>query len=105
MNLLSKYLEKIGVKHFHELNSEEKETYLDWEKSLNGRQITDKEVSDFFNVEIEDTINKLVSKKYDEDDDRFLKVKLEFLRKVKNFLKMPEYEKQIVEQGIKKLIK
>jgi hypothetical protein len=104
MNALEKYLKKIGVKHFHELNEEEKATYRTWEETLNGRKITDDEVVSFFNTELEDTINKLVSKKYNEEDDRFLKVKLDFLRKVKNFLKMPEYEKKIVEQGINRLL-
>jgi hypothetical protein len=104
MNVLEKYLSKIGVKHFYELNTEEKATYRNWEASLNGRKITDEEIVSFFQTEAEDTINKLVSKKYNEEDDRFLKVKLDFLRKVQNFLKMPEYEKKIVEQGINKLL-
>jgi len=104
MNILEKYLKKIGVKHFHELNDEEKQTFRTWEESLNGRKITDDEVVSFFNTEIEDTINKLVSMEYNEKEDRFLKVKLDFLRKVKNFLKMPEVERQIVEQGINKLL-
>ena len=99
-NILEKYLKKLQVKEFSELNESEKETYRKWEETLHGRKITDEETLNFFNTEIEDTINKLVSQHYNEKEDVFLKVKLDFLRKVKTFLNMPEFEKKVMERSI-----
>lgn len=100
MNILEKFLKKCDVKNFYELNAEEKETYRKWGEILNGRKLTDEEVKMFFDSELEDTISKLVTKKRGEREDTFLKVKLEFLRKVKGFLNVPEMEKKLMENSI-----
>jgi hypothetical protein len=104
MNPLEKLLKKIGVKNYLELNEEEKETYKNWEESLRGRKLTDDDVANFLSTEENDTINKLISKTLSDRDDIFLKMKLEMILKIKNFLNMPEFEKKVLEQNINKLI-
>jgi len=102
--ILNKYFKKLGISEFSQLTQEEKDTYNEWEEALNGRQITDENVKDFFNVEIEETINSLIVKKLKEREDIFLKVKLEFLRNIKDFLDAPKREQAMVKKEIKSLI-
>jgi predicted RNase H-like nuclease len=98
--ILDRYLEKLGVGSFAELNSEERKTYKTWEESLNGRKLTDEDVADFLKGEIEDCIDKLTSKHLKERDDTFLKMKVEFIRKVQVFLGSPAMEKKMTEQQL-----
>ena len=44
-NILNKYLDKLGVKEYSELNEDEKEVYKDWENVLSGRKLTDNNIS------------------------------------------------------------
>lgn len=104
MNILDKFLKKQKVNEFAELNTEEKDTYRKWEEILSGRKLTDEEVFLFFNAELEDTITKLEPETLNSHNDMFLKVKLQFLRKVISFLKIPEFEKKALEQSISQQI-
>ncbi len=103
--ILKDYLKKIGVKEFSELTQEEKDTYRVWEETLSGRKITDEEVSDFFTNELEDVMGKITSMKLSDKEDTFLKMKLEFLRKIQNFLQGPELEKKMLEQNLHNQLK
>lgn len=105
MNILKKYLNKLGVKEFSDLSPEEKETYRQWEESLNGRKITDDDVQTFFETQEEEVISKLIASDYKSRDDMFLKAKLDIIRRVKSFLKYPEVEKKILENNINNLLK
>lgn len=102
--ILEKYLKKIGVSSYFELNEEEKETYKQWENALSGRRITDEDVKAFFDKEQEDILNKISSMKLGKREDIFLKMKLEFIRSVKTFLDGPRLEKEMTEKGINNLI-
>jgi hypothetical protein len=102
-NLLQKMLQKLGVKEFSELSESEKQTYREWDKILSTRKLTDDDVKLFLDTEQEETIQKLTTQKYKEREDIFLKMKLEFIRKIKSFLMTPELEKKIVEENINKL--
>lgn len=104
-NVLKKYLNQLGAKSFLDLNNEEKETYKQWEASLEGRKITDDDVSQFLLNEENETIHKLINCKLKEREDIFLKMKLEFVRKLMIFLKLPEHEKKMMEQNINSLLK
>jgi hypothetical protein len=99
-NPLDKFLEKIGVKEFSELNDEEKETYRAWEETLTGRKITDEDVKTFFDIQEADTIDKLISKEHNVREDIFLKVKLDMIRRIKGFLISPEVERKILENNL-----
>jgi len=105
MDILKRYLEKIGVTEFSELTEEEKETYRNWDSSLNGRKLTDTDVAEFLTAEEQETINKLKSMKLEKREDIFLKMKLEFLGKVRIFLTSPEIEKEMTKRNIENIIK
>ena len=92
--MLEGYLRKLGVGSYNELTEEEKTTYREYEEILNGRQITDKDVRAFFDMQIEATTKALLSTKLDTREDTFLKMKLEFLRNITSFLDAPLREKE-----------
>lgn len=104
MSLLNKFLNKVGVNSYTELNEEERKTYRSWEEALSGRKITDEDVAFFFSTEKEETINKLTTAELSTRDDIFLKMKLEFIRKIETFLNSPAVEKQMTEAGISQLL-
>ena len=103
MDYLAKYLKKLGVKEFSELNNEEKETCRVWQDTLNGRKLTDDEVYEFFANQEEETVKKLIENR-DPKEDMFLKVKLEFIRNARNFLNIPKFEKIVAENNIKRFL-
>lgn len=104
MDILKKYLNKLGVKEFSELTTEEKETYRGWEEALRGRKITDEEVSVFLDQTENDIINELVDKQNNDRRDIYLKVQLDLIRKIRSFLNVPKVEKLMTERNINNLI-
>lgn len=105
LDLLSKYLEKIGVKSFTELTPEERETYTNWEASLSGKKLTDEDVARFIVGLEEDIIKELIDTKTGTERDLFLKMQLDLIRKIKTFLRNPELEKKMTEYQLLNLIK
>ena len=101
MQKLSLYLKNLGVNSISELTDEEKLTYQEWESALNGRQITDEEVMRFLDEELEEATISLIGQNLGDRQDIFLKMKVEFIRKIKVFLDAPTREKNQVEQLIK----
>lgn len=95
--MLESLLKKLGVQSYDQLTEEEKQTYRDYENILTGRKITDDEVKQFFDQEIENTLLKLEDMKLDTREDTFLKMKLSFIRKLVAFLDAPEREKKQLE--------
>jgi hypothetical protein len=96
MSILTDYLQKIGVKSVDELNSEEKSTYAEWEKTLSGRQLTEADVRTFLDQEVEQAIKSLTTKSLGERDDLFLKMKIEFTQSLCSFLDSPTKEKEMI---------
>jgi len=92
--MLEGFLRKVGVGSYDQLTEEEKKTYREYEEILNGRRITDEDVRLFFNQQLEQTTERLLSTKLDTREDTFLKMKLEFLRNITSFLDAPEREKK-----------
>ena len=105
MSILNQWLKKHNVSSFLDLNDEEKKTYREWENVLSGKKLTDEDVKVFFDTEIEETINLLTSTKLNKDNDNFLKVKLEMLRKLKGLLLGPEMQAKALEDSIKQQLK
>lgn len=101
MNLLYQYLRKIGVSSYNELNEEEKRTYREWELALAGRELTSPEVRAFIERELEDSVNALIDKKLNDREDIFLKMKVDFIKKLIVFLDSPKAEQKAIEQIIK----
>lgn len=104
-DILGKFLKKLNVTEFSQLTAEEKETYRNWEATLSGRKLTDEDVSKFLEAELDATEVKLVSPNSSTREDLFLKMKLEFIRKLRVFLRSPEIERQMLEENINNLIK
>lgn len=104
MSILAKYLKKLGVDDFSELSQEEKKTYREWEDALSGKKLTDDDISIFLQQEEDESIQKLTTKKLKTREDTFLKMKLDFVRRVRGYLKLPEAQKSAVENQIKSLI-
>jgi hypothetical protein len=104
MDNLKKYLAKLGVTEFSHLSEEEKETYRKWDEVLSGRKLTDDDVKDFLDRELDDIQVRIVSPNLSVREDLFLKMNLEFIRKVKVFLMSPITEKKVLEQNINNLI-
>ena len=96
MPTLSEYLKRLGIKSIDELTEEEKETYARWESSLNGRQITDKEVRQFMDMELENAIAELLKQRLGDREDTFLKMKVDFIRRLNDFLDAPKKEQEAV---------
>lgn len=99
MSILEKMLGKLGVS-YSELNDEERRTFNSWRDALSGRRLTDDDVKIFLDSEYDDAVKKLSSMKLNERDDIFLKMKLDFIIKTKEFLATPEKERAMVEQHI-----
>lgn len=105
MSILKKYLDKLGVKEFSELNEEEKETYRGWEEALTGRRLTDSDVATFL-IQTEDAIiEELLDTKITDKRDMFLKMQLDLIRKIKTFLSSPELQKKLTEMSINNLLR
>lgn len=101
MSLLDKYLEKLGVKSYLDLNDEEREIYKMWENALVGRKLTDTEVAQFLEQERSRALDKLTTQKLSEREDIFLKMELNFIKKLQIFLNTPKVEQAFVEAQIK----
>lgn len=98
--ILEKYLKKLGVQSPTDLNSEELETYKTWRDALAGRRLTDDDVAAFLDTELNDAIGKLMDLKITDREDTFLKMKVDFIRKIKVFLASPEIERKMIEKQI-----
>lgn len=98
--ILNRLLGKLGVK-YEELSDEERRTYNAWNDALTGRKLTDEDVTNFLDVEYHDAVKKLSSATLGEREDIFLKMKVEFIIKTKEFLNTPAKERAMVEQHIK----
>ena len=103
MSLLNRMLGKLGVS-YDQLSDEERRTFNTWQDALSGRKLTDEDVARFLNGEYDDAVKKLSSAKFNERTDTFLKMKVDFIIKVKEFLATPEREKQMVERQIESQI-
>lgn len=104
IDLLGKFLEKIGAKSYLDLNDEERETYKMWEAALAGRRLTDQDVAVFLQQEKESALAKLTTQKLSEREDIFLKMELNFIKKLQMFLNTPKVEQAFVEAQIKQQI-
>jgi hypothetical protein len=99
MSILNRLLGKLGVS-YDQLSDEERRTFNMWREALSGRKLTDEDVARFLNGEYDDAVKKLSSTTLNERTDTFLKMKVDFIIKVKEFLATPEREKQMVERQI-----
>lgn len=102
--ILQKYLKKIGVKSFNELNSDERETYKMYEEALAGRKLTDEDVKSFLDSELSVAINRLTDIDLNKEDEIFRKVEVRFIKKIISLLESPKVAKQMAEKQLESMI-
>jgi hypothetical protein len=100
MNILEKYLNKLGLKSYAELNEEEKQTYKEWEASVSGRKLTDEDVKQFLDIELQTAIKRLTEINLSKEDEIFRKVEVKMIQKILTFLDSPRIEKEMMEKQI-----
>lgn len=100
MSVLDRFLQKKQVNGFEDLNAEERETYKKWEEILSGRRLTDEDVEQFLNAELDEAIRKIPLQTLGSPDDIFLKVKIDMVLKIKDFLAAPRKEKEAMEAAL-----
>ena len=103
IDLLKGYLKKVGVSEFSQLTDEEKDTYRKWDEILAGRKLTDEDVDNFLDAELVEVMTKLPNPNLSVREDIFLKMKLEFINKIKGFLRTPEIERQVLEKNLEQI--
>ena len=105
MNILTKFLEKIG-KPYEELNTAEKATYDNWERQLvaTNLPITIEQLASFLKKEIEVELVQLLTPevKLNNPTDIFLKAQLKNNRMLLAFLKSPEKGRNLLREYIEK---
>jgi len=102
MDTLTKYLQKLGLKSYDELNSEEKETYKQWQEALSGRKLTDEDVKSFLEIELETAISRLTEVDLPKETEIFRKMEVKMIRNIQNFLNSPQIEKKLLENQLLK---
>ncbi len=100
MDTLTKYLQKLGLKSYDELNSEEKETYKQWQEALSGRKLTDEDVNSFLEIELQNAIARLTEVDLPKETEIFRKMEVKMIRNIQNFLNSPQIEKKLLEAQI-----
>ncbi len=103
--MLEKYLKKIGVSSYLELNDDEKATYKEWEEALQGRKLTDKDVKNWLEDELNLAVVRLTEINLSKEDEIFRKVEVKFIKKIISFINSPVVEKQFAQKAIEQLIK
>ena len=102
INRQAKRMGLAGAKSYEDLNQEEKDTYKEWEVTLTGRKLTDEDVKDFLENQLEMAISRLTDEnvKLNSEIDTFRKVEVRFIKKIICFLNMPNVERTMIEKQI-----
>ena len=101
--MLEKFLKKIGVKSYEELNADEKATYNEWEQALQGRKLTDKDVSNFLEDELSMAVTRVTEVNLSKEDEMFRKAEIRLIKKILTFLNGPKVEKEFAKKAIEQL--
>lgn len=101
MSVLDAFLKKIGVQKYDDLNSEEKDTFREWEIGLQGRTVTETDYRNFLETELEIAVSRLTDVDLKKEDEIFRKVEVRFIKKILHLLDMPKMEKKLLEEQIK----
>jgi hypothetical protein len=100
MSVLDRFLKKLGVSSYNDLNEEERKTFRDWENALQGRRLTDEDVKVFIETEKERCTTAILNPEVSKEVDTFYKMELDLLRRIENFLNSPKLEKELLEKQI-----
>ena len=103
--MLEKWLKKLGVGSYYELNEEEKKTYREYEDALSGRKLTDDEVEKWLESELQIAVSRLTDINLTKEDEIFRKVEVRFIKKIINLLNSPKVAKEFAEKAVEEMIK
>ena len=103
--MLNKFLKKLGVSSFSELNDEEKATYREWEDALKGRKLTDEDVQAFLNEEKEIAVSRATEEGLSEKVRDFRSAEVRILKKIIGFINSPLVEKEYSKKQIEQMMK
>jgi DNA-binding TFAR19-related protein (PDSD5 family) len=103
--MLNQYLKKLGIKSYDDLNADEKATYKEMEKAFEGKEITNKEVQEWLNYELDLAVSRLTDINLTKEDEIFRKVEVRFIKKLINLIESPKIAKQMAEKHLEQLIK
>ena len=100
MSILTEWLKKHNIGSYSELSSEEKDTYKEWEKNLAGRKLTDEEVTNFLEQELQIAIGRLTEVDLPKETEIFRKMEVKMIRKIQNYLNSPKIEQELLEKQL-----
>lgn len=100
INILDKFLKKIGVNSYEELSPEEQKTFSTWQDALSGRSVTQDEYRAFLESELNEAIARMIETNLSPEDTCFRKMEVRLLRKIIFFLDMPKVEKKLLEKQL-----
>lgn len=103
--MLKKWLKKLNIKSYEDLNEEEKQTYKEYEQSLSGRKLTDKEVQDWLQLELDLAVSRITDLDLSKEAEIFRKVEVRFIKKIINYVNSPIVAKEYAQKAIEQLIK
>ena len=99
-DLLANYLKKIGVGRYEQLTDDEKSTFKEWELALQGRQLTESDVKNFLDSELETATDRLTEVDLPKESEIFRKMEVRLIKKIIHLLNTPAMEKQLLEKQI-----
>lgn len=102
MRAIMEYLKKVGVSSYDDLTKEEKETYKLWEETLSGRKLTDEDVVNFLELELQTAITRLTEVDLPKETEIFRKMEVKMIRKIQDFLNGPIMERKLLEAQLTK---
>ena len=100
MSLLDRFLKKKNIDSYEDLNSEEKQTFKELEEALRGRKLTDEDVKNFLGQELDKAVFRLTETNLSPEDQTFRKCEVRFIKKIQDFLNMPDLERELVEKQL-----
>lgn len=103
--MLNKFLKKLGVSSFSELNDEEKATYREWEDALRGRKLTDEDVTNFLHEEYDIAVSRATDEGLTDKVRDFRSGEARILKKIIGFINSPLVEKEYAKKQIEQMMK
>jgi hypothetical protein len=102
---MDKWLKKLGIKSYEDLNAEEKETYKEYELALSGKKLTDKEIQNWLQLELDLAVSRITDTDLPKEAEIFRKMEVKFIKKIINYINSPVVAKEYAQKAIEQLIK
>lgn len=100
--MLSKILEKLGVKDYSQLKEQERQTYLQWAEILNKPDVTIEDLKKILPIERDKLIAELRKWENDPKKDLYLKAALRNLEMLTELIITPEKAREGLKARLEK---